>query len=250
MEFDGKVAFITGAAQGFGYAFAESLGADGASVVIADVNSQAGEVAAAKLRDQGIKALAVACDVSDSESVNAAIAASIAEFGGVDILINNAGLHLTKYSQPFHVLGVKDTKALFDVNVLGVVYCTLACQETMTARGGGSIINISSMASNMPGSPYGVSKLAVRGLTIAFSREFANANIRVNAISPGLMATEAAIADLPNDMVQNMINVQQAVHRIGSIDDIVNMMRFLISEKASFVTGETYRVSGGAMQGI
>ena len=109
-----------------------------------------------------------------------------------------------------------------------------------------SIINISSMAGNMASSPYGVSKMAVRGLTIAFAKEFADAAIRVNAIAPGLMATDSAMADLPAAMVTSIINDMQFIHRQGEVADIVNMMMFLISDKASFITGETFKVSGGA----
>ena len=102
------------------------------------------------------------------------------------------------------------------------------------------------MAGNMATSPYGVSKMAVRGLTMAFAKEFADAGVRVNAIAPGLMATDSAMADLPADMVSMIINQMQYIHRQGEVADIVNMMMFLISDKASFITGETFRVSGGA----
>ncbi|MDO8733293.1 MAG: SDR family oxidoreductase [Actinomycetota bacterium] len=250
MKHQGKVAFITGGAIGFGYAFAEALAAEGAAVVIAEINMPAAEEAVAKLQSAGYRALAVDCDVASAEAVDAAVAKTIAEFGGVDILINNAGLHLTKYNLPFSTLDRADVRALFDVNLMGVVNCNLACLESMRSRGGGNIISLSSMASNSSTSPYGVSKLAVRGLTIAFAREFADAGIRVNAISPGLMATPSAMADLPEPMITSIVNDMQSIHRLGSIADIVNMMLFLISEEGSFITGETYRVSGGAALSI
>ena len=242
----GKVAFITGGAMGFGYAFAEILGREGASVVIAEINMQGANDAVAKLQAQGIKAIAVECDVANEDAVNAAVAMAVAEFGGIDILINNAGLHLTKYNLPFTTLTRDDVRALFDVNVMGIVNCSCAAIDSMKSRGGGNIINISSMAGNMATSPYGVSKMAVRGLTMAFAKEFADAGVRVNAISPGLMATDSAMADLPADMVSMIINQMQHIHRQGEVEDIVNMMMFLISDKASFITGETFRVSGGA----
>ncbi|MFA7323742.1 MAG: SDR family oxidoreductase [Candidatus Nanopelagicales bacterium] len=242
----GKVAFITGGAIGFGYAFAEALGAEGASIVIAEINMAAAHEAVAKLQALGVSALAVECDVADDAAVDGAIAKAVAEFGGIDILINNAGLHLTKYNQPFSTLTRAEVRALFDVNVIGIVNCSVSALESMRTRGGGNIINISSMAGNMSSSPYGVSKLAVRGLTIAFAKEFADAGIRVNAISPGLIATDSAIADLPKEMVTSIINDMQAIHRRGEVPDIVNMMLFLISDKASFITGETFKVSGGA----
>ena len=246
MKHQGKVAFITGGAIGFGYAFAEALAQEGASIVIAEINMESANAAAAKLVAAGHRAIALDCDVADDAAVDAAVAKSIAEFGGIDILINNAGLHLTKYNQPFSTLSRADVRALFDVNLMGVVNCSVACLETMRSRGGGNIISISSMAGNMSSSPYGVSKLAVRGLTIAFAREFADAGIRVNAISPGLMATESAMADLPEAQVTMIVNQMLAIHRLGEVADIVNMMMFLISDQASFITGETFKVSGGA----
>ena len=246
MRHEGKVAFITGGAIGFGYAFAEALAAEGASIVIAEINMEAANASAAKLTAAGHRAIAVDCDVADEAAVDAAVAKAIAEFGGIDILINNAGLHLTKYNQPFSTLARADVRALFDVNLMGVVNCSVGCLETMRSRGGGNIVSISSMAGNMSSSPYGVSKLAVRGLTIALAREFADAGIRVNAISPGLMATESAMADLPQAQVEMIVNQMQAIHRLGAVQDIVNMMLFLISDQASFITGETFKVSGGA----
>jgi len=107
------------------------------------------------------------------------------------------------------------------------------------------VVNISSIASHLSTSPYGVSKLAVRGLTIALATELAPDRIRVNAIAPGLMATENAMADLPHDLVDDFVNHRQLVHRLGTMDDIVATTLFLCSNEAGFITGETLRVSGG-----
>ncbi|MGE0384621.1 MAG: SDR family NAD(P)-dependent oxidoreductase [Gammaproteobacteria bacterium] len=245
MRFQGKVAFITGGAIGFGRAFARALAAEGAAVVIADIDLPAAELLAAELASTGGGALAVACDVADERQVDAAVAAAAARFGGVDVLINNAGKHLMKYNQPFTALPRAEIRALFEVNVIGIVNCCVACRPSMAARGGGAILNISSIAGRQPTSPYGVSKLAVRGLTTAFATEFAPDRIRVNAIAPGLMATENAMIDLPKDLVERFVNVNQLVHRIGRMDDIVKAMLYLCSDEASFVTGETLGVTGG-----
>ena len=161
------------------------------------------------------------------------------------MLINNAGLHLMEYNQPFAVLERQKLRKLFEVNVIGVVNCTLACRESMAARGGGAILNISSMAGHMSVTPYAVSKLAVRGLTVAFATELAPERIRVNAISPGLMATENAMEDLPREIVDHMINDTQLIHRQGEMRDIVTAMLFLCSDDSSFTTGETLKVTGG-----
>jgi 3-oxoacyl-[acyl-carrier protein] reductase len=244
-RFYGKVVFITGGAIGFGRAFARAFVAEGASVVIADIDGEAAEATAAALRADGARALAVACDVANEHQVDKAVAEAIDTFGGIDILMNNAGLHLLKYNQPFAVLPRSDLRSLLDVNVVGVVNCTVACRDTMRSRGGGAVLNISSIAGYLSTSPYAISKLAVRGLTIAFATEFAPDKIRVNAIAPGLMATENALAGLPQELIDDFTNNRQLVHRLGDMDDIVSSALFLCSDQASFITGETLRVSGG-----
>lgn len=244
-RFEGKVAFITGGAIGFGRAFGRALAAQGAAVAIADIDLPGAQEEADALLASGHTALAVECDVADEQQVDQAVASVVSELGGVDVLINNAGKHLTKYNQPFSVLPRHEIRALFDVNVIGVVNCSVACRDTMRARGGGAILNISSIAATGSTSPYGVSKLAVRGLTIAFAHEFAPDSIRVNAIAPGLMATENVLADLPQSLVEHFVSDLQLVHRLGTMEDIVSAMLFLCSDEASFVTGETLKVSGG-----
>ena len=245
MRFHGKTALITGAGTGLGRAFARALTDDGAAVVIADVDAEAADHTAAQLNETGGRAVAVHCDVTDERQVGDAVAGAIDRFGGVDILVNNAGLHLMKYNQPFSVLSRNDVRALFDVNVMGVVNCTLACREVMRDRGGGVVVNISSIAGYANVTPYGVSKLAVRGLTVAFATELAPDGIRVNGIAPGLTDTENALADLPSALVQHIVRERQLVHRLGTTDDIVAALLYLCSAEASFVTGETLRVSGG-----
>ena len=245
MRFEEKVAFITGAAVGFGRAFAEALASEGAAIVIADIDGEAGERAAKELEASGYQALAATCDVADEHQVQAAVDAGVERFGGIDVLINNAGKQLMKYNQPFALLGMDEVRVLFDVNVIGVIACTLACQPSMAERGGGSVLNISSIAGHMSATPYGVSKLAVKGLTIALARELSGSNIRVNAIAPGLMATENAVGELPDELFDQFINQNQLVHRRGEMRDIVNAMLYLCSEEASFITGETLSVSGG-----
>lgn len=250
MDFLDKVIFITGGAVGFGRAFARAFSAHGAAVALADIDLDAAETTASELRANGARAMAVNCDVADETQVEAAVARVVAELGGIDVLINNAGKHLTKYNQPFTVLERHEVRALFDVNVIGVVNCTVACRETMIARGGGAVLNISSIAGYMVTSPYGVSKLAVRGLTMAFAQELAPDGIRVNAVAPGLTATENAMVDLPQSLVDRFVGELQLVKRLGVMDDIVNAVLFLCSDEAGFITGETLKVSGGYPLGI
>jgi 3-oxoacyl-[acyl-carrier protein] reductase len=240
-----RTAVITGGAVGFGRAFARALVAEGVSVVLADIDVDMAERTAAELVSVGGQAIAVECDVADPDRVDAAVATTVDRFGGVDILINNAGLHLTKYNRPFGVLSRNEIRALFDVNVMGVINATLACRDSMRERGGGVVLNISSVAAYMSTTPYAVSKLTVRGLTVAFATELAPEGIRVNAIAPGLMNTENALADLPRQLVDDLVHRRQLVHRLGTMDDVVAAMLFLCSDEASFITGETLKVSGG-----
>ncbi len=244
-SFADKTAFITGAAVGLGRAFARALTARGANVVIAEIDIEGAQRTADELTSAGPQAIAVACDVADEHQVETAVARSLEIFGGIDILINNAGRHLMKYNQPFGALSRGELRGLFDVNVMGVVNCTLACRDSMRGRGGGVVVNMSSTAGYSSSTPYGVSKLAVRGLTVAFAAELAPDLIRVNAIAPGLTNTESALADVPRSLVDDYIHDLQLVHRMCTVDDVVSAMLYLCSEEASFITGETLKVSGG-----
>lgn len=196
-DFTNKVAFITGAGAGFGEAFANTLSSRGACVVLADINKGAADRVTADIAARHGRAFAVECDVADEEQVAAAIAEAEKAFGGIDLLINNAGLHSAEYNQPMEVLGSGKIRRLFDVNVIGAINCSLACRQSMRRRGGGVILNISSLAGYLNSTIYGVSKLAVRGLTINLATEFARDNIRVNAIAPGLIATETLKREMP-----------------------------------------------------
>ena len=121
MRFQRKTAFVTGGATGLGRAFARALAGDGACVAIADIDRAAADRTVAELTAEGAQAIAVTCDVADEQQVDTAVGTAIEQLGGIDILINNAGRHLTKYNQPFHVLSRDDLRGLFEVNVIGVV---------------------------------------------------------------------------------------------------------------------------------
>jgi NAD(P)-dependent dehydrogenase (short-subunit alcohol dehydrogenase family) len=165
------------------------------------------------------------------------------------VLINNAGLHSDEYGKPITTMGLAKTKRLFDVNVNATVLCTLAALPHMKGRAGASMVNISSSAAHMGGSAYGVSKLAVAGLTITFARELGPDGIRVNAISPGLMLTETIKAELPAETMAR-VKAMQMIGDDGLPEHIVDAMLFLTSDKARFITGEVLRVTGGAAAGI
>lgn len=244
-RFDGKTAFITGAAVGLGRAFARALTIRGANAVIAELDFPGAQRTADELTSAGAQAIAVPCEVADEHQVEAAVATSIERFGGIDILINNAARHLMKYNQPFGALSRDDVRGMFDVNVMGVINCTLACRDSMRDRGGGVVLNMSSTAGYSSSTPYGVSKLAVRGLTVAFANELSPDLIRVNAIAPGMTNTESALADVPRSLADDYVHDLQLVHRMCTTDDVVSAMLYLCSDEASFITGETLKVSGG-----
>jgi NAD(P)-dependent dehydrogenase (short-subunit alcohol dehydrogenase family) len=248
-EWQGRTAVVTGGGRGFGKAFGKALAAEGAHVVLVDIDGAVAEEAAAEIRASGGSALGLGGDVTDEARMAVVMAEAVKTHGGVDLLINNAGLHSNEYGQPITKLGFAKMKRLFDVNVMGVVNCTLAAFPHMKGRDGASIVNITSSAAHMGGSPYGDSKLAVAGLTITFARELGAEGIRVNAISPGLMLTETIKAELPAETMKR-VKAMQLIDGDGVEEDIVQAMLYLASPRARFVTGEVLRVTGGMAAGV
>jgi NAD(P)-dependent dehydrogenase (short-subunit alcohol dehydrogenase family) len=248
-EQSGRTAVITGGGRGFGKAFGTALAARGVHAVLVDIDGAVAEAAAAEIRASGGQATGLAGDVTDEARMGAIMAQAATISGGVDILINNAGLHSHEYGQPILKMGLAKVKRLFDVNVIGVITCTLAAAPHMKGRAGASIINISSSAAYLHGSAYGDTKLAVSGLTITFARELAADRIRVNAIAPGLMLTETIAAELPPE-TKARVKAMQILEDDGKEDDIVEAMLFLTSPQAKFITGETLRVTGGMAAGV
>lgn len=239
----GKVAMVTGGAAGIGLAIAQALAMSGAAVAIADLDTVAARAAAEALPTD---AIGVACDVAEPQSVEQAVAEIVGALGGIDLLVNNAGLHLTRYVRPVSELPVEDWRRLLDVNVLGVIHCAKACRASMIERGGGAVVNIASMAGYKGENAYGVSKLAVRGVTVALARDLAPDGIRVCGVAPGFVASEAAMRLFPDDRREHYVNEVQLVKRLGQVEDIAKAVLFLLSEDASFITAETLLVSGGA----
>ena len=243
----GKTAVITGGGRGFGKHFGEALAAEGAHVVLVDIDGAEAEAAAAEIRAKGQLATGLQGDVTDEGRIGAVMTQAAALQGGIDILINNAGLHSDEYGQPIAKMGLAKTRRLFEVNVMGTVCCTLAAAPHMQGRAGASIVNISSSAAHMGGSAYGDSKLAVAGLTITFGRELVP--IRVNAISPGLMLTDTIRAELPAETMKR-VKAMQWIEEDGGPEHIVDAMLFLTSPQARFITGEVLRVTGGMAAGV
>ena len=241
----GRVAVITGGGRGFGKAFGAAFAKQGVAVMLVDRDGNAVEQAA---KDIGSLAFPFAGDVTDETSINAIMAEVARTHGGIDILINNAGLHSHEYSRPVAEMGLAKLRRLFDVNVMGTVACTLAAQPYMAGRTGANIVNIASSAA-FQGGGYGTSKLAVIGLTITFARELAADGIRVNAIAPGVILTDTIRTEMAPETLAR-IKSMQFLPDDGEEQDIVEAMLYLTSPRARFITGETLRVTGGFAAGI
>lgn len=240
------VALITGSGAGLGEALARSFGGDGVRVVVTDADEDAAHHVATELNERAPgSALPVGLDVTDADAFEAAVDLAERTFGRLDHLINNAGLHLSAYSRPIGELSRDQLRAVVDVNVLGVVHGTLAARRLLAASGG-NVVNLSSVAAYGVGSygMYGVTKLAVRGLTVAFAQDLAGDGIRVNAVAPGLIATDNAVRELDVATFDDFVG-RQVLSRRGRPGDVVDAIRFLCSGQASFITGETLKVSGG-----
>ncbi|AXB76936.1 SDR family NAD(P)-dependent oxidoreductase [Novosphingobium sp. P6W] len=248
-EWRGRTAVITGGGRGFGKAFGVALALQGAHVVLVDIDGEQAEAAARDIQNRGGSALGMGGDVTNEGRMAEVMAQAAQANGGIDLLVNNAGLHSNEYGQPILKFGLAKVRRLFDVNVIGVVCCTLAAHPHMRGRVGASVVNISSSAAHLGGSPYGDSKLAVAGLTITFARELGPDGIRVNAISPGLILTETIRSELP-EATKQRVQAMQMISGDGQEDDIVEALLYLASGKARFVTGETLRVTGGMAAGV
>ncbi|MDP2774275.1 MAG: SDR family oxidoreductase [Nocardioides sp.] len=242
-RFKDKVVIVTGAAQGIGEAYAKALAAEGAWVVVADVNAESGEKVAAAINEVGGRAIFVHTDVSSAESATAMAERTVAEFGGIDGLVNNAAIY---GNMQFDLLITVDWdyyKKFMSVNMDGVLVVTRAVWKHMQARGGGSIVNQSSTAAYLYSGFYGLAKTGVNGLTQQLAHEVGGMGIRVNAIAPGPTDTEATrtqAGDAAKDLVKNL-----ALKRMGQPEDMVGACLFLLSDESSWVTGQIIAVDGG-----
>jgi NAD(P)-dependent dehydrogenase (short-subunit alcohol dehydrogenase family) len=250
-RFDGKVVVVTGGGAGIGRTYAHRFAAEGAALVIADLDAEAADRVADELAAGGGRALARVMDVTDTDAAAAMADRAVAELGGVDVLVNNAGIHLDHAQLPFTLDAVPQWRAVLDVNVIGALICSAACRPAMAARGGGAIVNMSSMAAYGGSGAYGVSKLALNSLTVSLAADFASDGIRVNGIAPGLVDSEAAVEWWSDPSragmagIDQMLIGQQMIKRQGTMHDLADVCLFLCSDAASFVTGQTMLVDGG-----
>jgi len=242
-QFDGRVALITGASQGIGEAIATRLASEGCNLVLASRREEACAVVAERLAEHDIETLAVAMDVGEMASVSAAIDEALERFGQVDFLVNNAGI--TRDNLLLR-LDPEDWDAVLRTDLTGVYNCSKTVLRSMLRRRSGRIVTISSVVGllgNAGQTAYAAAKAGVFGFTKSLAREVASRNITVNAIAPGYITTEMT-AGLPEEVTEKL---QQDIPlgRLGEGADVAGAVRFLLSEDASYVTGQTLSVDGG-----
>ena len=247
MSVAGKVVLITGAARGLGFEYARALGAAGAHVVAGDVADCTGAAEAA-----GNGAVGVRLDVTDMASAEAMAFAAVNAFGRIDALVNNAALYGSLRGGRFNAIAETDWDAAMAVNVKGIWNCCKAAVAAMRAAGGGSIVNIASLAATY-GMPYALhyttSKAAVIGMTRGLARELGRDNIRVNAVAPSAVLTEGTQEFFGDklDRALDTIRTGQALQRTLMPADLTGTVAWLISDESRFVTGQTIAVDGGTV---
>jgi 3-oxoacyl-[acyl-carrier protein] reductase len=244
MDLAEKVAVVTGAGQGLGWAIAKRLADDGACLVIADINWERAQEKAALLQRMGQEAMAIKVDVSKAKEVAHMVEQVLEKFGRIDILVNNAGI-LGPYF-PVEEYPEELWDQVIAVNLKGTFLCCKAVIPIMKKQGKGSIVNIASVAGkegNANMAPYSASKGAIITLTKTLGKELATSQIRVNAVSPALLETEMTQSMTPEQRA--LLTSKIPMGRLGKPEEVAAVVKFLVSDEASFVTGQCYDISGG-----
>jgi len=243
MKLAGKVAIITGAAQGIGAATARKFAQEGAIVVLCDLKQDAVGEVVANCREDGATALGFGLDVTNPTAISDMVAEVVAQFGRVDILVNNAGITRDAKLQKMTSMQFDD---VIDVNLRSVFHVTQAVVDRMVERGSGVILNASSVVGvygNFGQTNYAAAKFGVIGFTKTWSRELGPKGIRVNAVAPGFIETPI-LSTVPGDVLDKMRN-QVPLRRLGKPEEIANIYAFLASNDASYINGAVIEASGG-----
>lgn len=243
----GQVGIVTGGGQGLGKMFCRAFAEAGADIVVAEINPETGPSTAASIREMGGRALYVETDVRSQRSVGAMVDATLAEFGRVDFLMNNAGI--TKWCEAESV-SEADWRDVIDINLNGLFYCCQAVAAPMIERKNGRIINIASMSGMIvnrpqPQASYNASKAAVIHLTKSLAAEWAPYNIRVNAIAPGYMDTPMAKPFFDDPQYGGLWIDAVPMKRPGQPEELAPVAVLLASEASSYMTGSVVVIDGG-----
>jgi 2-dehydro-3-deoxy-L-rhamnonate dehydrogenase (NAD+) len=244
LELPEKVAIVTGAARGIGFAIAERLSQAGARVVVADIDEESAEAAVRRLREGGVEAVEAVADVTKPEEVGAMVERAIDAFGKLDVLVNNAGI--TGRDSSLSKITDQDWERVLKLNLTATFYCCRAAIPRMREQRSGAVVNVASISGkegNPNMIPYSVSKAGVICLTKALAREVIHYGVRVNCVAPAVIETPL-LDQLQPEAIEYMTS-KVPMGRMGRAEEVAAVVHFLASDDASFVTGQCYDVSGG-----